>query len=225
MCHPGRQAPTTLTAGQIAAVWPVVHAERRALARDLADLSFDQWNTRSLCSGWSVHEVLAHVVHTAKTTRMSFVCQFAAARANFDRYTQRGVDREQCRDPQDTLAELGSVAERTTTPPAPLDSRLVEMIVHGEDVRRPLRLKRSYPVAAVVRALDLQGQVSAAFGGGKSRVAGLELRATDTGYSHGSGPTVEGPALSLLLAVYGRDVALTELSGPGVVLLAERRSQ
>jgi uncharacterized protein (TIGR03083 family) len=45
-------------------IWPVVHAERRALAADLADLSPEQWQTPSLCAGWSVHDVLAHMVAT-----------------------------------------------------------------------------------------------------------------------------------------------------------------
>jgi uncharacterized protein (TIGR03083 family) len=50
-------------------IWPVVHAERRALAADLADLTPEQWETPSLCAGWSVHDVLAHMVATAKETR------------------------------------------------------------------------------------------------------------------------------------------------------------
>ena len=53
-------------------------------------------------------------------------------------------------------------------------------------------------------------------------MAGLTLRATDTDLTVGSGPVVEGPAMSLLLAATGRRAALGELSGPGVAELAKR---
>ena len=58
--------------------------------------------------------------------------------------------------------------------------------------------------------------------GGKRRVAGLTLRATDTDWSHGSGPLVEGPAVSLMLATTGRRAALEDLRGPGVETLRSR---
>jgi hypothetical protein len=58
--------------------------------------------------------------------------------------------------------------------------------------------------------------------GGKNRVAGLTLRATDTDWSRGSGPVVAGPARALMLATAGRKVALDELSGPGVETLRAR---
>jgi hypothetical protein len=46
-------------------VWPIVHAERKSLADDLATLSPDQWATPSLCDGWDIHDVLVHLVATA----------------------------------------------------------------------------------------------------------------------------------------------------------------
>ena len=58
--------------------------------------------------------------------------------------------------------------------------------------------------------------------GGRDRVAGLTLRATDTDLSIGSGPLAEGPAISLLLAASGRKSALADLSGPGVEELRAR---
>jgi hypothetical protein len=32
--------------------WPVIHAERAALADDLAVLALERWMTPSLCTGW-----------------------------------------------------------------------------------------------------------------------------------------------------------------------------
>ncbi|MER6019465.1 maleylpyruvate isomerase family mycothiol-dependent enzyme [Streptomyces anulatus] len=201
-------------------VWRMVHAERAALADDLARLDAGQWDAPSLCEGWTVHDVAAHLVDTARTTRIGFVAGLVRARFDFDRQNARGVERERGASPQETLARLRRVASRTTTPPAPLDTRLVEEVVHGEDIRRAVGLVRSYPQEAVVRALRLQARTPASFGGAKELVARVRLTATDAGLSIGEGPDVTGPALSLLLAVSGRRAALDELDGPGLSVLA-----
>lgn len=54
-------------------VWPMVHAERAALIRDLGRLDDQQWQELSLCDQWTVHDVVAHLVDTARTTRLSFL--------------------------------------------------------------------------------------------------------------------------------------------------------
>jgi len=201
-------------------VWPLVHAERAALVGDLESLDDGQWEEPSLCSGWTVHDVVAHLVDTARTTRLGFLLGLAGARFDFDRQNARGVERERCASPRDTLERLRQAAARTSTPPAPLDSRLVEEIVHGEDIRRPLGIARSYPREAVVRSLRLQVRTPASFGGARELVARTRLTASDAGLSIGEGPEVRGPALSLLLAVSRRRVALDDLGGPGLSALA-----
>ncbi|MFJ6239236.1 maleylpyruvate isomerase family mycothiol-dependent enzyme [Streptomyces griseus] len=201
-------------------IWRMVHAERAALIEDLARLEPGQWETPSLCAGWTVHDVAAHLVDTALTTRIGFVVGLARARFDFDLQNARGVQRERGASPQETLERLRRVASRTTAPPAPLDTRLVEEVVHGEDIRRAVGLVRSYPLEAVVRALRLQARTPESFGGAKETVATVRLTATDADLSIGEGPDATGPALSLLLAVSGRRQAVEELSGPGVGLLA-----
>ncbi|WP_326778811.1 maleylpyruvate isomerase family mycothiol-dependent enzyme [Streptomyces sp. NBC_01445] len=199
----------------------MVHAEREALIDDLAHLKDDQWLKPSLCDGWTVHDVLAHLIDTARTTRLGFVKDLTLARFDFNRQNTRGVERERWSTPQETLERFRQVASRTSTPPAPLDSRLVEEVVHGEDIRRPLGLTRTYPTQAVVRSLRLQTRTPASFGGAKELLTRLQLRVTDTDLALGTGPEVKGPALDLLLAVMGRRAALDNLHGPGVATLAE----
>jgi len=104
-----------------------------------------------------------------------------------------------------------------------LDSRLVEQVVHGEDIRRPLGLAHSYPTEAVARSLRLQLRTPASFGGAKELTARVRLTATDADLSAGDGPEVRGPALSLLLAVSGRRVVREELDGPGAAALVAPR--
>jgi uncharacterized protein (TIGR03083 family) len=197
-------------------VWSMVHAERAALIADLERLDDAQWDRPSLCDGWTVHDVVAHLVDTARTTRLGFVLGLARARFDFDRQNALGVERERAVAPAGTLERLRRVAPRTSTPPAPLDSRLVEEVVHGEDIRRPLGLSRAYPQEAVVRSLRLQARTPASFGGAKELLTRVRLTATDADLAVGTGSVVDGPVLSLLLAVCGRPVGRDELRGPGV---------
>lgn len=189
-------------------VWPIVHAERRALVDDLSGLADSQWDTPSLCAGWSVHDVLAHLVDSAKTTRLHFVRRLIAARFDFDLDNARGVERERRDDPRETLRALADVAELTSTPPANLATRLVEAIVHGEDIRRPLGVRASYPTPAVVAALDYQLRTGVSMGGGRERARGLRLVADDAGLAWGDGEQIRGSVLELLLAVSGRPTGL-----------------
>jgi uncharacterized protein (TIGR03083 family) len=197
-------------------VWELVHRERRALVDDLDGLTPEQWEVPSLCGGWTVHDVAAHLVDNARTTRLGIVVAMVRARFDFDRQNDAGVACEKGATPAETLDRLRAVAGRRTTPPAPLDSRLVEEVVHGEDIRRPLGLRRDYPTETVQRALAHQLRTSVGLGGGKQRVAGLCLVATDTDWSHGEGDEVHGPLVSLLLTTTSRSEALADLTGPGL---------
>ncbi|MFC8041069.1 maleylpyruvate isomerase family mycothiol-dependent enzyme [Paenarthrobacter sp. NPDC057355] len=206
-------------------VWPVVHEERRALIHDLESLQPFQWQTPSLCAGWDIHDVLAHMVDSAKTTRTGFMRRMIAARMDFDHDNAVGVEREKTREPEMTLRRFRGVLSRTSGPPAGLATRLVEAFLHGEDIRRPLGIHRNYPAPHVATALGYQLRTTTKMGGGKEIAAGWRLVATDTAFDHGSGPAVEGPAIALLLAVSGRPVAETELNGPGAPVFLQRSAQ
>ncbi|WP_264795872.1 maleylpyruvate isomerase family mycothiol-dependent enzyme [Arthrobacter mangrovi] len=202
-----------------AGIWTVVHDERTALVRDLEALPADKWATPSLCPGWDVHDVLAHLVDDAKTTRLGFVRRFIAAGFDFDRCNAQGVARERAKDPFGTLDAFRAAVRRTTSAPAPPATRLVEVFVHGEDIRRPLGLARSYPASHVASALAYQAATSMKLGGGKERTEGLRLEATDTEFGTGAGKLVRGTASALLLAVSGRPLDTHELAGPGTAAL------
>lgn len=200
-------------------IWPLVHAEREALIHDLAQLTDDQWTTPSLCEGWSVHDVAAHLVDNAKATGPGLVWAMVRARFDFDRQNDQGMRRERGATPGETLGRLREVAGRTTGPPVSLDSRLVEEVLHGEDIRRPLGVRHGYAPEAVVRSLDYQVRTSVAMGGGRQIAAKVGLRATDADIAIGEGPEVTGPAVSLLMVISGRGTALADLDGPGVAAL------
>jgi uncharacterized protein (TIGR03083 family) len=202
-------------------IWPTIHAERQSLADELAGLSPEQWSTPTPCTEWDVHDVLAHLLSAAKMTPPKFLANFAAAGFNFDKFAGRQVAREGRGGPAATLAAFRAAQQRTTAPPGPKETWLGEAFVHGEDIRRPLGIKHEYPLPEVARTIAFYARSNAIIGG-RDRVAGLTLKATDTDFSVGTGPVVEGPAISLLLAASGRKVALDELSGPGVETLRQR---
>jgi uncharacterized protein (TIGR03083 family) len=110
-----------------AAVWPVVYNERQTLIRELESLTPEQWAQLALCPGWDIHDVVAHLVDSAKTTRLSFLRRLIAAKFDFDRDNANGITRERAATPEATLTEFRRIREATKTPPAALATRLVEV--------------------------------------------------------------------------------------------------
>jgi uncharacterized protein (TIGR03083 family) len=116
------------------------------------------------------------------------------------------------------------IQDRTTTtnhPPAPVMAMLGEIVVHGEDIRRPLGLQHRAPEAALVAVADSYKKSNLLLGA-KRRIAGLKLNATDSDWVWGDGPQVSGPLISLILAMTGRTGADGDLTGEGLVTLQGR---
>jgi len=195
--------------------------EREALARDLESLPDEKWDTPSLCAGWSVREVLGHMTATAEATTVSFFTQLVASGFRFGAMNEKGVAKEMAGAPADTLARFKAQSASTSHPPGPVDSWLGEVVLHAEDIRRPLGMTHEYSADAVIRVADFYKRSNLIIGA-KKRIEGLCLKATDADWSTGSGPEVTGPALSLLLAMAGRSVGLEGLSGEGLSTLAAR---
>jgi uncharacterized protein (TIGR03083 family) len=204
-----------------ASPWPLIHAERQALAEDLASLDDAQWSVQSLCGDWTVRDVLGHMTATARMTPARFFMEMAGSGFRFNAMNAKNVRRETAGPAAQGLAEFRALESRTTSPPGPTEAMLGEAIVHGEDVRRPLGIYRDYPTEAVIRVADFF-KGSNLLIGSKNRIAGLTLRATDAQWSTGSGSEVSGPVLSLTLAMTGRSAALADLSGDGLATLQAR---
>ena len=201
-------------------IWPVVHAERKALAADLTPLDAQRWSTPSLCGGWSVRDVLAHMTATASMSPGSFFAKMAGSGFSFGKVQAKGIAAALGGSPADTLARFEAVSGSTGRPPGPADTMLGETLVHAEDIRRPLGLAHQYPVEALVQAANFF-KGSNLIIGTKRRIAGLSLRATDTEWSAGTGPEVSGTMLDLLMAMTGRTAAAT-LAGDGAETLRSR---
>ena len=202
-------------------MWETIAAERGALAEDLSGLTDEQWNTPSLCEGWTVREVVAHQSGTASLTPPTFLLRFASKGFNFQAFANAEIRRHLGATPADTLAEFRSLQHSTKSPPGPKASWLGETIVHSEDIRRPLGIVRSYPPDAVRQVLDFY-KGSNTLIGTKKRIEGITLRATDSDWSHGEGPVAEGTLIDLLMAATGRRAGADGLTGEGAATLAAR---
>jgi uncharacterized protein (TIGR03083 family) len=203
----------------------VITAERLALADVVDTLTPEQWREPSLCTGWTVDTLVAHLTLTSRLTPLEAIRGMIGARFDVDRMIDRSA---RARAAQYSPAELAAqYRESATWTGRPLGTSprdpLVDVLVHGQDLTRPLDIPHAMPPDHVVPALD--HAVSASFYGAAKRLAGLRLVATDADWSHGDGDReVRGPSGELLLVATGRTAGLGALDGPGVDELSSRLS-
>ncbi|MGI8451349.1 MAG: maleylpyruvate isomerase family mycothiol-dependent enzyme [Streptosporangiaceae bacterium] len=201
--------------------WKLIHAERAQMAGTWTALSSGQWAAQSWCQGWSVQDTAGHVLAAAEQTPANFYKELASAGFRFNVFTARGARRLAAAGPDELARHLRARTSTTNHPPAPVMAMLGEIVVHGEDIRRPLGLKHQPPEEALVAIAD-SWKNSNLLIGSKRRITGLRLRATDTEWVHGDGPEVSGPLLSLILAMTGRKAVHADLTGESLTELGGR---
>ncbi|WP_214403048.1 maleylpyruvate isomerase family mycothiol-dependent enzyme [Pseudonocardia lacus] len=190
--------------------------ERLGLADLLDGLDDDQWRAPSLCAGWTVHDLAAHLTLSTRTTLGMVVREAVRARGSFDRM-ELVLARERAArfDRHELVAQLRETAGSARRAPGagPLDP-LVDALVHGQDLARALDIPRSMPPRPAVAALEHVR--TSAFYGARRRFRGTRLVATDVGWAAGDGPEeIRGPVSELLLVATGRTAGLAGVSGPG----------
>jgi uncharacterized protein (TIGR03083 family) len=202
--------------------WKAIAAERAALVADLEALPEGDWSRPSLCPGWTVRDVVAHLIATARMTPPAFVGKLARTGFRFHAMSRREIDRitEGATD-ADLVAALRARIDARTAPPGPATSWLGETIVHGEDIFRALGTYRQHPVEDLIAVADFYAGSNLLIGA-KNRISGTRLVATDTAWTHGTGPEVRGPLVAIIMAMTGRTPALDDLEGDGVQLLRSR---
>ena len=204
-----------------ATTWTLIHAERARLADTIEALTPQQWQTPSLCAGWNVGAMAAHLLSSAEQTPGHFLGGMVRSGFRFGALMQRDISARADLTAQQIADRLRQRTTTTNKPPAPTVAMLGEVVVHGEDLRRPLGLDAPVGKEAVNACLDMYSKASFPVGG-KKRIAGLRLVSNDSAWAYGDGPEVTGPATSLLLAMTGRAAGLTDLSGDGVPTLRAR---
>ncbi|GGV84824.1 hypothetical protein GCM10010294_63670 [Streptomyces griseoloalbus] len=211
----------TAARGHATGAWPLIRAERAALAADLADMTDERWATPSLCTGLTVREVLAHLTAGASLNAVRWMAGVIRCRFDFDKQVAMRLAEQLGTSPAGTLERFRRIIPSTTKPPLPAIALLGETIVHGEDIRRPLGIRRDYPIEVVTRVAEYY-QGSDLVVVAKGRIAGLKLVADDGPFTTGSGPVVSGPTVALVMAMTGRATYCDELEGDGARLLRSR---
>ncbi|GGU37995.1 maleylpyruvate isomerase family mycothiol-dependent enzyme [Nocardioides albus] len=196
-------------------------AERRDLADFLETLAPDQWERPSLCRGWTVRDVVAHMLSYEEVGLREFAGAFLRAGFRFGELNARRLEQLGAQTPGDLLDYLRAHAE-PSGPTAVAGARiaLTDGLIHHQDIRRALGQPRTVPPERLVPVLDFA--LVAPPLPARRNVRGLRLLATDVDWSHGRGAEVTGPGEALLMAIAGRADALPELAGPGLRTLESR---
>ena len=207
-------------------VWLVIDAQRMAVADLLERLSDNEWQQPSLCAGWTVRDVAAHL--TLQQLGLGDVIGMMIRwRGSLDQTIHDMACRRAAALPtEQIIAGIRSMAgSRRHNVVATCLETLTDILVHGQDIAIPLGHCLDVPpyAAAVAASRVLSMRWPPPLPSAR-KVAGFRLTATDTSWSAGDGPEVRGPMGAILLACTGRLVALPRLSGEGARDLAARLS-
>lgn len=209
--------------------WRLVQDERRDLVLFFRSLTPQQWEEASLCAGWRITDVAAHLlidepVQAGSVRRVLPIM----ARHGFsvDRINSSWFEQNRQRTPESIVQTFLEDSDRGVGVLGHLLGPAVALralVVHHQDMRRPLNLGRAIPADRLVAVLDglmsLRGTVSI---GSLRRAKGLRLRALDVDWLRGDGPEVRGPGEAILMALAGREAALADLEGDGKQILGRR---
>ena len=199
----------------------LARAERVDLAAFLQTLSPQQWEAPSLCRGWRVRDVVAHMLSYEELGTVALAGRFARGWFVPDWANAVGVADYAEHSPQQLLALLDdSLVPRGLTAGFGGRIALVDGMIHQQDIRRPLGVARDVPADRLGPALDFARTAPTI--GAFWRVRGLRLVATNLDWAAGRGAEVHGAAEALLMAIAGRRGVTDELSGPGQPTLTRR---
>ncbi|MHC1562105.1 maleylpyruvate isomerase family mycothiol-dependent enzyme [Actinomycetospora sp. C-140] len=200
-----------------------ITAERRGLADVIDALRPEQWQEPSLCTGWTVEILVAHLTLTSRITPLQAMWGVVTAGFDINTMIDRAARAHAARySPAELAAQFRESVDWTRRPfgAKPRDP-LVDILVHGQDLTRPLAIAHPMPPAHVVPALEYA--VGASFYSAPKRLRGLCLVATDADWSSGDGDReLRGPSGDLLLVTTGRATGLAALEGSAVDEMATR---
>jgi uncharacterized protein (TIGR03083 family) len=187
--------------------------ERRDLSDLLASLREDQWDAPTLCEGWRVREVVAHMTMPYRMSAPRFLTEMVRARGRFNTMADRSARRDTARlTSADLLASLRDNITHPWKPPGGGEvGALSHDVIHGLDVTVGLGLDRQVPLDRLTLVLDAMTTKNVTYFG--VDLAGVALEATDLDWRMGDGTPVRGRAQDLLLLVCGRRLPAGLLDG------------
>ena len=205
-------------------LFPLIAAERRRLADSLEALPAEAWESPSLCAGWTVHVVAAHLNAPWEVSVPTVLVEVARARSlagGFDRLARKLATRL---SPEECIAGLRDHAGSRFTPPGSgPEAPLTDLIVHGVDMLQPSGRSVDADPVALAAALEFLTRGNPKTFVPRGRTDGLAFEASDLEFRGGPGPSVvRGPAAAVCATLCGRKALLHELTGEGLATLASR---
>ena len=192
----------------------MIAAQRAELAEVLAGLPGPGWDEPTLCAGWRVREVVAHITMPFRLGRGRFGLELAKSRGRFNEMADRVARHDAAQmSPADLTGAVRSNIGHPWKPPGGgFTGALAHDLIHGLDITVPLGLDRPVPEERLRQVLpgSLADRSVTFFG---VELDGIELRASDMDWTLGSGTPLTGAAADLLLVLCGRAVPAGRLAG------------
>ena len=201
-------------------IWRHIDEQRADLADVLDTLTPSQWSTPSLCEGWTVRDVAAHLTHAnAPWGQMAWQALRSGFRFNAMMRRVAAQDARPTGEIVDALRAM--VGQRRRPPGTAVVDPLLDALIHGQDVARPLGIPRAMPVDAATAVAHRLWGMSFPLNPRK-RFAGIRFAATDVDFVAGSGDVAAGPIGDVVLVLAGRRAGLAGLTGEGAALADAR---
>ena len=192
---------------------PTIAAERHAFGDVLEGLPASDWDAPSLCSGWRVREVVAHMTMPFRYPAPRFLGEMVRSRGDFARMADR-VARRDAQAPIGTLLEGWRTNENHPWKP-PGGGRkgaLTHDVVHGLDITIPLGIEHPVSEPALRVVLDHATTPLSLKHFGLD-LTGIRLEADDLDWSFGDGEPLRGRARHLLMVLMDRRLPAGLLTG------------
>lgn len=199
------------------AQWSQAAKARNEFLDMFESLDESQRSSPSLCEGWDATDVLCHLTSFVDTSAFGFVKHLAKGKGNFDVVSKNMVAEQQTRPLDEVVASLRTNAAKGAPMPGfPEAMTTSDIVIHTQDVRRPLSLDSAPSPELVQATLDFLTTGKQA----KQMVelkpmANVRLEASDSDWAFGTGATITGTSEALMMALGNRSV-LDELSGDGL---------
>lgn len=204
--------------------WAAIDAQRRRVADLLDQLTDDEWRAPSLCEGWTVRDVAAHLTlqQLPWSAALRLIVRY---RGDMDRAIRESAkERAAALSRAQIIAEIRAmVGSRRRNAGVTVGETLIDALVHGQDIATPLGRVLPIPPVAAAAATSRMWTMRFPPPFPATRIMKeFRLMATDIDWSAGTGLEVHGPIGTIMLLSCGRLVALPQITGPGTAQLAAR---
>ncbi|MEU4623348.1 maleylpyruvate isomerase family mycothiol-dependent enzyme [Actinoplanes sp. NPDC023801] len=202
-------------------LWDFIRAARRSLADDLSGLDPAGWHQPTLCTGWDVEHVVAHLTAAATIGRWRWIRSILLAGFRPAVHNERRLREHLGSTPAETLRRFEAIVDATVAPSGDTAAYLGEVLVHSQDIRHPLGIGTEPDVRALTAVADFYARRDFAVPS-KTLASGLRLTATDGPFTAGEGATVSGTTLALVMTMAGRRAYIEHLEGEGRDMIIDR---